>query len=69
MVTPSVSRKESPSIGLYMPMVEEYSSVPSDRGKKDKDNIRKVGESVNHSGVFLATTSTGTVVLRAAGIN
>lgn len=69
MVRPSVSRKEGPSIGLYMPMVREYCNLTSDEEKELKDAIRKVGGGVNQSGVFLATTSTGTVVLKATGIN
>ena len=60
MVRLSMSRKEGPSIGLYMPMVQEYCSLTSNEEKELKDAIRKVGGSVNQSGVFLATTSTGT---------
>ena len=52
-----------------MPMVREYCNLTSDEEKELKDAIRKVGGGVNQSGVFLATTSTGTVVLKATGIN
>ena len=52
-----------------MPMVREYCSLTSDEEKELKDAFRKVGGGVNQSGVFLAATSTGTVVSKATGIN
>ena len=52
-----------------MPMVREHCGLLWESERELKDCIRRVGGSVNQSGVFLSTTSTANVVTKATGIN
>ena len=69
MVRPTVQRKQEPSIALYMPMVREHCSLPSESERELKDAIRRVGGSINQSCLFLSTTSNANYVSKATGIN
>ena len=71
MVRTCVKTKKGPSVGLYMVMVRDYmSSFLSPKMEGDvKDAIKKIGGSINQSGLFLSTTSKETVINRSTGIN
>lgn len=63
--------KNGPSVGLYIPMVREHLDgyLTSIVEKKVKDAVKDAGGLVNHSGLFLSTTSTASSVTKASGVN
>lgn len=61
-------KEREPALALYMPGIREYMMGDLDE-REVKEAIRKVGGTVNDSGVFLRPTSEALVVTSATGIN
>ena len=71
MVRSFIRTRQGPAVGLYFVMVRKHmkSYLLSDIEQEVKEDIVKVGESINRSGLFLPETSTATVVTSNTGRN
>ena len=71
MVRSTVLTKNGPAVGLYIVMIRKYMPMyllPAVE-KDVKEAVKRVGGTVNQSGLFLSTTSTEAVVNRKTGTN
>lgn len=69
MVRPSCKHKKEMAIALYMPTAREVCGLTPLVEKELKSTIKEVGGDCNGSGLFLATTSTASIVSKLTGVN
>ena len=71
MVRSFILTRQGPAIGLYIVPIRNHmrSYLTPDVEKEVKDEIIRVGGTINRSGLFLSETATETVVTKKTGRN